>query len=243
MSFSNPKLKNPAKIFIELKNKVGEFQYYDKDIKKYVSVPLPIYFVVLDELHIVKGYNKANKNGVYSNEIRNIKEELLSVRVFKTNIKIVGLWNKIKGEVEKINGQYSRSVYAGLISKDKPLILVNFQFYGASRSPWFDFRGDKETKGVGITELIEDNNGDVSFLRPVFKSVNLRDVDKKQAIELDRELQNYLKHYLHKSDEEIIESDVEDNENEQSDDALPEGDIKPNRNFKEDTEIIDDLPF
>src|SRR4030042_4926151 len=218
MSFSNPRLKNPAVKFIEFKGEAGIFQYYDKETEKNIEIPLPIYFVVLDELHTVKGYNKSLKSGVYSNEVRNIKDELMSVRVFKSDTKIVGKWDNIKGEVERIQGGYSKSVYAGLITKDRPMEIVNFQFHGASRSPWFDYKGDKEKKGVSIIGVVDSENGTVKFKRPVFKPINLRPVDIQQATELDKILQTYLKSYLARSEEEIADSSISD---------IPQDDMEP----------------
>lgn len=208
MSFSNPKIKNPATKFIEFKG--GQFQYYDKEKEDNIILPLPIYFVVLDELHTVRGYNKNHKSGVYANEIRSTRDELLSVKVFKSDIKIVGLWDKIKGDVERIQGVYSKSVYAGLIQKEEPMELVNFQFYGASRSPWFDLKVDKEKHIIGITETIDDENGSVQFKRPVFKAFKLKEEYVKPAIELDQKLQTYLKTYLIQKEEEIIDSGISD---------------------------------
>jgi hypothetical protein len=246
MSFSEPKIKNPATKFIEFKGEAGIFQYYDKETEQNIQLPLPIFFVVLDELHTVKGYNKNYKNGVYSNEIKNIKSELLSVGIFKTDVKIIGLWDKIKGEIERIQGQYSKSVYAGLIIKDKPMELINFQFYGASRSPWFDYKGDKEKYGVCIKETVKDSNGTVSFMRPIFSPVNLKPEHIEQAMILDKKLQVYLKTYLNQKETEIIDSglsDLEPEKNEMStfteqETGLPPGDIQPPK-----IEPKNDLPF
>ena len=210
MSFSNPKAKNPATKFIEFKGESGNFQYYDKEKEDNVIIPIPIYFVVLDELHTVRGYNKNHKAGVFSNEVRNIKEELLSVRVFNSDIKIVGLWDQIKGEVTRIQGHYSKSVYAGLITKGNPMELVNFQFHGASRAPWFDCKIDKEQFGITVKEVETDDSGSIKFKRPVFSKLNLRDDIIKEAKELDRKLQEYLKTYLRQKEEEIVEAGIDE---------------------------------
>lgn len=206
MSFSNPKAKNPATKFIEFKGDSGNFQYYDKEKEDNIIIPLPIYFVVLDELHTVRGYNKQHKNGVFSNEVSDIKNELMSVRVFNSDIKIVGTWDKIKGEVAIIQGHYSKSVYAGMITKDNPIELVNFQFHGASRAPWFDCKIDKEQFGIQIKETVLDDSGPIKFYRPVFSKVNLNDKVRQKAILLDKKLQEYLKTYRKQKEEEIVES-------------------------------------
>lgn len=254
MSFSNPKLKNPASKFIEFKGEAGKFQYYDHDTEKNVEIPLPIYFVVLDELHTVRGYNKTHKSGVFANEVRNIKNDLLNVRVFKSDIQIVGKWDNIKGEVERIQGSYSQSVYGMMIIKDTTE-MVNFQMTGAMRSPWFDFKVDKENSVVGIVDIIEDSNGAVTFKRPVFKRFNLKPDLAQKAFAMDQKLQEYLKTYLVKSEEEVVNAGISEVQDLEPVTELPEGETKPdpewlkkheaemNRESLKPEDFPSDLPF
>lgn len=209
MSLSNPSVKNPAVKFIEFKGESGIFQYFDKEIGKNIPLSFPIFFIVLDELHTVRGFNQRLKAGVFSNEIRSIKNDIMNVRVFKSDIKLVGVWDSIKDEVNRIQGHYSKSVYAALIKSRTDVELVNFQMHGASRSPWFEFKGDKQKFGISIYETIDDNSGTVSFKRPVFKSIKISEDVMKKAIELDKQLQLYLKQYFIQKIDETSETIIE----------------------------------
>ena len=73
MSISNPTVSsNPASKFIEFKGDTGKWRYWDKtkgEDGENVEVKLPVYFIILDELSTIKGWNKEHKCGIYSNEI------------------------------------------------------------------------------------------------------------------------------------------------------------------------------
>jgi hypothetical protein len=248
MSLSNPVIKNPAVKFIEFKGETGIFQYYDKENEKNSFIPLPLFFIVLDELHTVRGYNQRLKAGITSNEVRNIKTDIMSIKVFKSDIKIVGIWDQIKDEVGRNQGHYSKSVYAALIKSRTEIELVNFQMHGASRAPWFDFKGDKEKFGVSVYETVDDNTGNVSFKRPVFKSVKINQDVFEKAIALDIQLQSYLKQYLSKG----IDISVENKESgliyeNKTQEEKPENTnpvIYPeDNNYDEMIPKTDDLPF
>ena len=72
MSFSNPKLTNPCKIFIKFKGDAGCFEYFDKeagDAGEKKELMLPARFIVLDQLTTVTGFCNKDESGIYSNEI------------------------------------------------------------------------------------------------------------------------------------------------------------------------------
>ena len=91
MSISKPKLENPCRKFIDFKSDKGEFFFYDKEKEESVKVPVPLYFVVLDELATISGYNKKNDCGIYSNEVHKTATEILRVKTFKGGESIIGL--------------------------------------------------------------------------------------------------------------------------------------------------------
>ena len=53
-AFATPQ-SNPSTKFIEWKSNDKAFEYYDKETSSKVAIPLPFKFLVLDELHAVKG--------------------------------------------------------------------------------------------------------------------------------------------------------------------------------------------
>jgi uncharacterized protein GlcG (DUF336 family) len=224
MSLSEPKLSNPSTKFIEFKGDTGEFFYYDKATEQRVQLQMPIYFIVLDELSSIKGFNKQLKAGIYSNEVRYLKEEVLNVRTFTGGMKIVGKYQDIKDAALREGGKYCKSVYAALVTKDG-VELVNFQMHGASfsgasddkkcASGWINKKVNTEKYGIVVKETEQGKVGAVSFQAPVFEQGWLL-TDKHdtymKAVELDKELQKYLKTYLNnqveKAEVGILESEV-----------------------------------
>ena len=208
MSLSEPKLTNPATKFIEFKGDSGEFFYYDKLTEQKVQLPMPIYFIVLDELSAIKGFNQQLKVGIYSNEVRYIKDEVLNVRSFKGGIQIVGKYQDIKDSALREGGKYCKSVYAALVTEGN-IELVNFQFHGASfsgssddkkcLSGWINKKVNPEQYGIMVKETEQGKNGVVIFNAPIFEPgwlLSKRPDVFEKAVEMDRVLQKYLKSYL-----------------------------------------------
>lgn len=220
MSISNPKAVNPATKFIEFKGDTGEFFYYDKLTEQKVQLKMPVHFVVLDELTSIKGYNQRLGVGIYSNEIRYVKDEILNVRSFKGGIQIVGKYQDIKDATLREGGKYCKSVYAMLVSGKDTYELVNFQFHGASfsgasdtsKSGWIGKKFNTEVYGVTCKETEQGQNGVVKFLAPVFEAGwKLEDKPEvlRAAVEMDKKLQSYLKTYLSQAIEKNANSPEE----------------------------------
>lgn len=204
MSKSNPKLENPCKKFIDFKSDKGQFFFYDKDLEQQIEIPIPFYFVVLDELATISGYNKKNDCGIYSNEVHRTTDEILRVKTFKGGESITGLYNDIKDNVKAIGGKYTKSVYALLVKGEKETELVNFKFKGAAFSAWLEKKVNSENSVVGIVDLIEEKNGNTTYQVPVFKAFKLISELNQQAIDVDKELQKYLKEYKAQQPEKEI---------------------------------------
>jgi hypothetical protein len=204
MSKSNPKIENPCKKFIDYKGDKGQFFFYDKELEEQIEIEIPIYFVVLDELSTISGYNKKNDCGIYSNEVHRTTDEILRVKTFKGGESITGFYNDIKDAVKGIGGKYTKSVYAMLIGIDKQPELVNFKFKGAAFSAWLEKKMNPDNCIIGIVEFTEERNGNTVYQVPVFKSFKLTPEFNNQAIEMDKELQEYLKEYKAQQPEKEI---------------------------------------
>jgi len=241
MSKSNPRVQNPATKFIEFKGSKGKFFFWDKEKEQQIEISMPFYFVVLDELSTIKGFNEKNNCGIYSNEIRSLKDDILNVKSFESGIKIVGKYQDIKDSAFREGGKFCKSIYAMLITGKDKYELVNFQLHGSAFSGWMDKKFNAEQYACGVKECKEEKKGTNSYLVPVFEKFKLTTEINNLAIEMDKKLQVYLANYLNQKIEEEATEVVE--QEDQSYNALPEGDIKPIANFKEDTEIIDDLPY
>jgi hypothetical protein len=245
MSKSNPRLTNPASKFIEFKGDSGQFFYFDKETEQKTEVKMPIYFVVLDELSAIKGFNEKHKCGIYSNEIRSIKDDILNVKTFKGGVQIVGKYNDIKDAALREGGKFCKSVYVMLITGKDKYELANFQFHGASFGAWMDKKFNVEKFAIAIEETSQDKKGNVTYTFPVFTKKNLSPDIDKAAIEMDRQLQVYLASYLNQQIEEKI-SDTEVIENKETEFYPDEhwDNLKVKRNEEKlNMDDSEDLPF
>jgi len=249
MSISKPKLENPCKKFIDFKSDKGQFFFYDKEKEKVIEVPVPFYFVVLDELATISGYNKKNDCGIYSNEVHKTTTEILRVKTFKGSESIIGLYNDIKDNIKALGGKYTKSVYAMMIHEDKSTELVNFKFKGAAFSAWLDKKVNIDNSICAVVDFTEEKNGTTTYKVPIFKSFKMTDEIKGEAILMDTVLQAYLEEYkLQQPEKDIAKAEAVETE------TIPANGIwQGNRQMMTKKDIInksdsvntddDDLPF
>jgi hypothetical protein len=211
MSKSNPKLTNPAVKFFDFKGDTGQWFYYDKEAEERKELKMPFYFVVLDELTAIKGYNERNNCGIYSNEIRFIKDDILNVRSFKGGIQIVGKYNDIKDAALREGGKFCKSVYAMLIVGKGEYELVNFQLHGSAFGAWIEKGFNVEDFAVGVESNETGTKGKVTYKHPVFLKKKLTPDIDQEAIKMDKKLQVYLASYFNQQVEvKITEAKVVD---------------------------------
>ena len=208
MSRSNPNAnassgsKNPAKFFAEWNSTERCFKFYqkseDKEKKGHdVLLPFPFRFLVLDELNTVKGFSKSNKSSFWSNEVRFIKTDILTIR-HKNGIAATGLYTDIINLCK--GAKFSKSVYVMIKEKDKEPFIANIHMFGSAIGQWIDFadkvKDNLYKMAVECKEYQEDKNGDIVFYKPVFNLVSCTEESNRQAEVLQQELQKYLKPYL-----------------------------------------------
>lgn len=210
MSISNPKLENPCKKFIDFKGDKGAFVYWDKEAEKQIEIKLPIFFIVLDELATITGFNKKHDCGIYSNEVHRTADELLRVKTFSGGEEIVGLYSDIKDSIIAMGGKYTKSVYALLIKSDKSTEMVNFKFKGASFSGWLEKKFNVDRSAVGIMSLREDINGNIKYQIPIFQKFKMTEDLRERAIAADIVLQDYLEKYFENAPQKTTETYIPD---------------------------------
>ena len=88
--------------------------------------------------------------------------------------------------------------------------LVNFRFRGAAFSAWLDKKVNTSRQVVCIAdEFIEEHNGKTVYNVPVFKAFNMKPEYRDMAVEMDKELQAFLKSYKSKQTEkEAVAAEV-----------------------------------
>lgn len=203
MSFSKPVLQNPSKKFIEWSSEDACFTYYDKDQSKNVLLPLPVYFIVLDQLSTITGFCKKHKCSIYSNEVRSIIKEPFLVKTFKGGERLAGMYNDIKGSIKELGGKFTASVYAMLIQEGQEPELVNIKLKGSAFSTWLDKKINTGKYIIQVKEAREEVNGTTVYNVPVFSKANLTPTLTETGILMDQMLQEYLKEYLAQQQDEV----------------------------------------
>ena len=209
-AFAQPQ-SNPATKFIEWKSNDKCFNYYDKDAQKNVEIPLPFKFLVLDELHCIKGWNDASSSNIYSNEVKFISKEVMTVKPFKGNEIAKGYYKDIKEKVVAAGGHYTKSIYVMLEDGS----LANISLKGSGVQKWGDFtqktRNRLADEWVIVASAEDGKKGAVKFSTPSFSFANsISDEEANMADEAFNILESYLKTYLAKAEPAIVEEEEDD---------------------------------
>ncbi|WP_296683369.1 hypothetical protein [Flavobacterium sp.] len=208
-AFSQP-LSNPAKRFLEWKSNDKCFSYYDKEKKENILVQLPFKFLVLDQLHTVSGWNDATSSGIYSNEVKFISKQVMTVKPFKGNEIAKGLYADIKDKVKNAGGHYVKSIYIML----EDGTLANIQLKGSAVQQWGEFTNKTLSRlpeeWVVVDKAVEGKKGAVKFTTPGFTfGGSLSDEQANQADLVFDELETYLKAYLIKEEAPVEVADLD----------------------------------
>ena len=209
-AFAQPQ-SNPATKFIDWKSNEKCFSYYDKEEAKNVLIPLPFTFLVLDELHTIKGWNDATSSSIYSNEVKFISKEVMTVKPFKGNEIAKGIYKDIKEKIVAAGGHYTKSIYIML----EDGTLANIQLKGSAVQKWGDF--SQKTKSrfadewVTVANVEEGKKGAVKFTTPLFSFQKSLTADESNMADTAfNTLETYLKAYLVKAEPVIEEIDTND---------------------------------
>src|ERR1044072_790135 len=182
---------NPSKFFLKLSS--GEVKYYDKEQGENVTVPLPLEFIVLDQLGTAKGWSDADGSGIWSNEVRSSGKDPLTIKTSK-GTKAVGLWKDIKSDPALSGAKFNASVYIAHKSGDG-LVISNIAFQGAALNAWIEFiqanKGVMKGKNkVVLSGFSDAKKGAVNYKVPVFEVTSITADEVEIATDLDKELQS-----------------------------------------------------
>lgn len=219
-AFTSP-ATNPATKFLSWKSNEKIFSYYDKETQTNIDVKLPFKFLVLDELSSVKGWSDSLGGQIISNEVKFISKEVITAKCYHKNLKgekvtteiAKGFYSDIKEKVNVAGGKYHKSVYVML----EDGTLANIQMKGAVVAQWGNFSQKVKTRlpdeWVVVEKAIDGIKGAVKFTTPDFKFLKSLTADEsQQADNCFNELESYLKSYLVKSEPNIGEIEVVDEE-------------------------------
>ena len=192
----------------------GLVRYYDKEASQTVEVGNKFAFLLLDELASVKGWHDASDSGIYANEVRDLRQDVLVVKAFKGGELASGLYSQIKDRVGNFGGHFHASCYVAYKDGDT-YRLGNIGFKGAALSAWMDFKKSAGTKdgrkayfvdAVVINGFNEGTKGRVVYRTPKFSLSPASAEANKSAHTLDIELQEFLGSYLNRPRTEQAEA-------------------------------------
>lgn len=213
---------NPTKIFMEWASNDKTFKFYNKEKKENVLLELPFKFLALMEMHTVKGWNDASESAIYSNEVKFIGTEELTVKSFKGGLIAKGLYKEIKEQIKGAGAHYTKSIYVML----EDGTIANLQLKGSVVREWGEFT--KKTRArlfdewVEVKEALEMKKGSIIYTVPTFLfNTSLTNEEGKMADDSWNILEEYIDRYKKASDaektpiEEIPEEIPEDFINEE----------------------------
>ena len=191
---------NPAAKFLEWDSNSGAFKWYDKESGQNKFVKAPFKFVVLKELHTIKGWHDKSESGIYSNEVASLNDRL-EVKSFKGGPIISGLYRDIKDQLQ--GGVYNKSIYVMLGDGS----LANISMKGAVVATWGDFtkksRARLSDEWVAVLKHEDMKKGSVKYTIPVFEYKNtLTDSEGEMADKAYAIMKDYLTGYFGKASEE-----------------------------------------
>lgn len=218
MSRSNPTdaAKNPSTRWFQFASGTdgGFVRYYDKETEKNIALGDSekggkFVFLLLDELATVGGWHDPSESAIFSNEVRDTRQDTMVVRSFKGGELASGLYASIKDRIVASGGHFVSSCYIGFKDGDT-LKMGNIRFKGAALSAWMEFKkqcpSKKDANGkpvkayyvdaVKIEGFDQQKKGGTTFRVPVFSLVPVSEDTNKDAAMLDAELQAYLADYL-----------------------------------------------
>lgn len=174
--------EKPAQMYLEWSSEEKCFKYYNRDTKENELIPLPLKFLVLKEMHTVKGWHDKSQSGIYSNEVKNIGTEPLEVKSFKGGTLAKGIYKDIKEIIGNVGGKYNKSIYA--MREDGT--VINISFKGAAVQEWGDaFNKAKSRMAdefIVVGSADDRQKGKVKYSVPVFKfEGSLSDAQSKLA--------------------------------------------------------------
>jgi hypothetical protein len=225
VSLSNPNENgqpNPSTRWFEWNGEKGLIRYYDKEQKQNVEIGNDFTFILLDQLAKVGGWHNDSDSGIYSNEVKDTRQDVLVVRSFKGGTIAEGHYSVIKDAVKAAGGKFVANLYIA-VKIDGILKIASLQFSGAALHTWAEFqkahRADLTKKAVRINGSTEGKKGRIVFHVPNFAVKDIAPETMAHAVELDKQLQDFLSGYLkrtkrdqaetvarHVSDEEVAQT-------------------------------------
>jgi hypothetical protein len=196
---TNQALPNPSTRWLTFNGSTGRVRYFDKALEETVVLDYPLMFILLDVLCSVRGYDEVSECDIYSNEIRSVNNDVLTVTSRKGGKIATGLYAEIKTAVNSAGGDFHQNLY--IAYKDgNELKIGSLRFKGAAVAAWMAFekkhRDQIYEQAIVIGGSDDHAKGNIKFKTPKFSLAPLSPETQAAAKLLDGELQKYLRSVL-----------------------------------------------
>ena len=175
-------------------------------------------FLLLDQLGTIKGWHEPSSSGIYANEVRDTRKDLLTVKAFKGGVLAEGLYKAIKDRVHTVGGQFVANCYIAF--KDGGGLTIGaIGFKGAALRTWMEFtkvhRTDLYSTAIVIRGFTEGKKGRITYRMPQLDVKDISEPSNIAAMKLDERLQEYLTGYFARTQRDQVEDSQEAHEQEE----------------------------
>lgn len=200
--------EKPAAFYLEWSSDEKAFRFYNRETRENELFNHDLKFLVLKEMHTVKGWHDKSQSGIFANEVKEIGKEALEVKSFKGGTLARGIYKDIKDIISNVGGRYVKSVYAML----EDGTIVNFAFKGAVVQQWGDTfnkaRRRFADEWVILDTIEEKQKGKVRYTVPSFKFGGvISDEAEVLADKVYKELESKLSNTPTRETEAVNEDD------------------------------------
>jgi hypothetical protein len=170
-------VKSPVTKYLEFHGKEGVFQYWDKETKQNVVVPLPLRFVNVVERSTITGFSQEHRCNIKCNEVKSTVTEPFKVGYWKdgTSDLANGLYKDIKDNVVAKGGKFTSVIYACHLNQEtRKTEFIALKIKGSQIAAYRQFRETLAKDKVSILDVIITVNrsiqkgGAVSYMVPEF---------------------------------------------------------------------------
>ena len=182
---------HPATIKLTWDNTNSTFKVYNKTTKANTLASLPMRFMVIDNYNCITGWCEKTGTSYYSNEIKNVNTEKLTVKAGDTTM-CSGLYSELKEGLAANGAKYSESVY--VLFEDGT--VGNIILAGSNCAAWFNFKAEAKAnivkQWVGMGNPQKQKKGSITWSVPEIKLLEaISDEEANRADNAYEAIQEY----------------------------------------------------
>ena len=174
---------NPAELRITWKSADKSFVSYNTTTKIKETLA-NVKFAVLYQTVSIAGFSESQNLGIFSNEIKDIKGEVLTVRT-KNGVLLEGCFDSIKEKLASVGASFANNLYVQLGTGE----LAVIQLSSSALKSWFDYKTANSKKLVSnwvVVSGVEDHKkGAVKYSTPVLTIGDILTSQENQSAEIN----------------------------------------------------------